>query len=387
MKPKLRSVFNQPSWVIQTKQVSAAITHVGGHIAPVYFNRDRRAIQPYHIAPWWNEKVPAETLPILKVLRGDFFCLPFGHNTAPYRGEKHPVHGEVANRLWQPIEQRRTGRGISLHLRMPVKVRRGTVDKRLALVAGHNIVYQQNLISGMTGPMLVGHHPNIQFPDRPASGKIVLRPFLFGATCPTMVERPEDGSYTFLKNGVTFHDLRRVPTIWGTIADLSVYPNYRGFMDLALMVNDPKQEFGWSSITFPREGYVWFTLKDPRTLKATLFWRSNGGRWADIWRGRHINCLGIEDVTWWYGGGIGDCLKPNPMSKRGIKPYLQLSKQRPTAINYIQGCVPVPKGFNEVKKIEVVSDDELVIRGNAGKAVRVPCTTSFIHTGRLADLI
>ncbi|MEI6084922.1 MAG: hypothetical protein WCS70_11545 [Verrucomicrobiota bacterium] len=71
--------------------------------------------------------------------------------------------------------------------------------------------------------------------------------------------------------------------------------------------------------------------------------------------------------------GIGDCLKPNLLSRRGIKPYLTLNAHRPTTINYIQSCVPVPPGFTAVKTIEVVSDDLLVIHGQAGKHVRVPC--------------
>lgn len=387
MKPKLRRVYNEPSWVISTKQVCAAVTQTGGMIAPVYFNRDRKAIQPYHIAPWWNEKTPRDTLPLLRTLRGDFFCLPFGNNVTPYKNENHLPHGEVANKKWNCIGQTKTRRGVSLHLRINVKVRPGTVDKRVALLNGHNILYQQNVVSRMKGRMPVAHHPNIQFPDRPASGKIVLSPFLFGCTSPAPVETPEQGSYVFLKNNVEFHDLRRVPTIWGTMANLSVYPNYRGYMDIVLMVNDPRCKFAWSSITFPREGYVWFTLKDPKVLKGTMFWRSNGGRWGGIWRGRHINCLGCEDVTWYFGPNMGTCFEPNPLSKRGIKPYLEFDPKRPTAINYIQGCVPVPKGFTEVKDIEVVSDEELVIHGKGGKHVRVPCATSFIHSGKLADLI
>jgi hypothetical protein len=75
------------------------------------------------------------------------------------------------------------------------------------------------------------------------------------------------------------------------------------------------------------------------------------------------------------------------MSKRGIAPYLELDAKRPTVINYIQGCVPVPRGFSELKDIEVASDRELVIKGNNGKSVRVPCATSFVHSGVLADLI
>lgn len=384
---KLKKIYNQPSWVLRTKQVSAAVTQTGGHLAPVYFNRDRRAIQPYHIAPWWNEKVPADLPPLLKALRGDFFCAPFGHNVGPFRGEQHPLHGEVANRPWQFVDCQKTGQGTCLHLKMNVKVRPGRVDKRVALVAGHNVVYQQHVLAGMSGPMCVGHHPNLQFPAAEASGKIAVSPFLFGRSSPYPVDEPAKGGYPFLKNDVEFHDLQRVPTIWGTTANLSEYPNFRGFCDLALMINDPKLKYGWSSVTFRRESYVWFTLKDPRVLKATLMWRSNGGTWSGILRGRHFGCLGIEDVAWYFGENMTESLKPSPMTRAGIEPFVKLNPKRPTVINYIQGCVPVPKGFAEVKNIEVVSDDALVIHGQAGQRVRVPCATSFVHTGQLAGLI
>jgi hypothetical protein len=45
---------------------------------------------------WENPGIPA----ILQVLRGDFFCLPFGGNTRSFRGENHPPHGETANARW-----------------------------------------------------------------------------------------------------------------------------------------------------------------------------------------------------------------------------------------------------------------------------------------------
>ena len=126
MKPKLQRIYNEASWVIDTKQVSAAVTQVGGMIAPVYFNRDRKPIQPYHIAPWCNEKAPKDMLPLLRALRGDFFCLPFGNNVTPYKKENHITHGEVANENWTCVGQSKTGRGVALHLRMKVRVRPGT---------------------------------------------------------------------------------------------------------------------------------------------------------------------------------------------------------------------------------------------------------------------
>ncbi len=95
--PGLRVVHGQPSWRIASNQVEAFVTQIGGHVAPVTFDRRHRRIQPYSIAPWAEERAAARLEPIIKVLRGDFFCMPFGGNATVFAGEKHPVHGETAN--------------------------------------------------------------------------------------------------------------------------------------------------------------------------------------------------------------------------------------------------------------------------------------------------
>src|SRR3712207_5079044 len=121
MKQKKRIILGQPSWRIATKQVEAFITETGGHVGPVTFKVGGRKIAPFSVAPWAKEKLPNDTPPIIKVLRGDFFCLPFGGNTTPFRGEKHPVHGEVANNKWKLESAEPT----AIHLSLNTKVRRG----------------------------------------------------------------------------------------------------------------------------------------------------------------------------------------------------------------------------------------------------------------------
>ena len=82
MTPKIKTIASQPSWVIRNDSVELAITQLGGHLAPVtFFSGSGKEIQPYWIAPWANEKkkFPAEAA-VLKPLRGDFFCMPFGAN-------------------------------------------------------------------------------------------------------------------------------------------------------------------------------------------------------------------------------------------------------------------------------------------------------------------
>jgi len=95
--PAKRKIHGQPSWRLASKDVEAFVTEIGGHLGPVTFERRGRKIQPFSVAPWAQERFNPPLKPIIQVLRGDFFCLPFGGNGTPYRGERHPIHGETAN--------------------------------------------------------------------------------------------------------------------------------------------------------------------------------------------------------------------------------------------------------------------------------------------------
>ena len=81
---------------------------------------------------------------------------------------------------------------------------------------------------------------------------------------PEPVERPENRGYSILKPGAEFDSLERVQTITGQRTDLSRYPARRGFEDLVMLVSDHRAPFAWTAVTFPRQRYVWFALKDPR---------------------------------------------------------------------------------------------------------------------------
>src|SRR5947199_5342113 len=98
--PRLHVVHGQPSWAFRSSHVHAHLTKLGGHLGPVSFRLDHRLVAPLSVAPWAEEKIAADTIPLLRVLRGDFFCAPFGGNVTPWRGEIHPVHGETANASW-----------------------------------------------------------------------------------------------------------------------------------------------------------------------------------------------------------------------------------------------------------------------------------------------
>ena len=102
MAPRGKQIIHgQPSWRLASSSVEAFVTEVGGHLGPITFDRKGRRLQPYSVAPWAEEQTDRSLPPIIKALRGDFFCLPFGGNATPFGRERHPVHGETANARWR----------------------------------------------------------------------------------------------------------------------------------------------------------------------------------------------------------------------------------------------------------------------------------------------
>ncbi len=355
------------------------VTERGGHLGPVTFERRSRKIQPYSVAPWTNEQFKPPLPPIIQVLRGDFFCLPFGGNSTPHHGERHPIHGETANSRWT-FESLQTIAGrICLHLSLKTEVRKGRVDKKIYLVDGQNVVYSQHIISGMSGPMNPGHHAMLKFPDAPGSGLVSTSRFVYGQVLPQAFEDPAKGGYFALKSGAEFKSLEKVPMLSGDTADLSRYPARRGFEDLVMLVSDDKLPFAWTAVTFPKQGFVWFALKNPRILRETVFWISNGGRHYPPWSGRHINVMGLEEVTSYFHLGLAESARNNPISAKGFPTVLKLNPKHPLMVPYIMGVARIPAGFAHVKSIEPVRGNQAVtFRSTNGKSVKASVNLDFL---------
>ncbi len=374
---KLQTIFGEPSWRLRSDRVDLAVTRRGGQMAPVIFDRAGRRIQPFHISPFWKEKLDPKTPPLLQVLRGDFFCLPFGDNATPFRDERHPPHGESANDRWTFDEHKVSDGCHRLTLHMPLKVRRGLITKHVLLRKGHDAVYQEHVITGMSGPNCFGHHPNLEFRS---TGHISVSPFLWGGTYPQLMESPENGSYAALKTGVTFRRLGKVPLFHGGESDLSIFPSRRGFCDVIQIVANPKLPLAWNTVVFPREGWLYFALRNPRTLRQTVMWFSHGGRHGAPWNGRHVNVLGMEDVTSFFAEGLAASARPNAWTRRGSVTALTFSPSHPTSIRYIFGVTPIPRGFTKVRDVRFEKNGAAFI-GDRGTA-RAKVDWQFVQGDR-----
>ena len=380
-----RSVHSQPSAILATKDVEVAVTTRGGHMAPVtFFRSSDRPVQPYYVSPWQDEAPLPMPAPVLVTLRGDFFCMPFGGNSAEVAGEKHPPHGEIVGELWEVVGTKQAGDVSTLTMEIDTKVRKGRVIKELSLVDGQNAVYSRHTIEGFAGRAPLGHHATLAMPEKEGAVRIATSPIRFGMTCPGVFSDPKQREYQALLPGAKWTDLAKVPVAWkgAADADLTRLPGRYGYADLVQLVNESSEKTGgpaWTTATFADEGYLWFALKDPAVLTTTVFWMENHGRHGHPWNGRN-NCLGIEDATAFFADGLAASVSDNLLSKEGIATAVTLTADKPTTVNYIQGVVRIPEGFENVKTLEF-APGEVTFVSTTGKRVTAPVRHEFLATG------
>jgi len=377
MKAPARIIAGQPCWILRGRSVELAVTQLGGHMAPVtFFRNTARPVRPYYISPWQREGRKI-TEPVLVPLRGDFFCLPFGGGSRG--GQTHRVHGETAGAKWAYRAVESAGRSRTLVLTLKTRVCPGRVTKRLTIINGQNVVYCRHVLEGYGGTMPLGHHATLALPEKPGAMRVATSRFAVGLTSPGVVGDPAKGEYQSLASGKRFADLSRVPTIWKepARADLTRHPARTGFTDIAAVFKKPSATPAWTAAIVESAGYLWFSLKDPAVLPATVLWIANGGRHDEPWLGRN-RCIGLEDVCGLLAMGLGPSTRRNEINRAGIPTAVRLSKRRPTVINYIQGAVKVPRGFTDVRNA-TFAEGKVTFHGPGRRKVTARVDWRFLH--------
>ena len=383
---KVATVASQAAWVMGNDEVELAVTQLGAHMAPVKFYRASSApVEPYYICPWHDETLADAAPPVLRVLRGDFFCMPFGTNAASSNGETHPPHGEPSGGGWNLVGHGKTGRVTTLEILFKPQVRPGTITKRISLVDGQNAIYSQETLSGFKGAMPLGHHAILAVPEKEGSLRVAASSFALGMTCPVLFSDPRNREYQSMAIGKEFTDLRHVPLLWKepAEADATVFPARTGFTDMLAICRKPVWggEPAWITASVQQDGYLWFALKNPAVLPTTVFWISNRGRQGPPWNGRN-RCLGLEDVCGFFAEGIKASCEPNVLTRHGIPTALELSPERPTVVNYIQGLVRIPAGFEMVRSAQF-EPGKVTFVSITGKQASAAVHWEFLTTGKL----
>jgi hypothetical protein len=349
-------------------------------MAPVFFYaQDAKPVQPFHVSPWQCEAHDIQQGCSEFVLRGDFFCLPFGKGPAVDEAEKHNPHGDTSGGLWSLAGWSEDSRQHRLSLALELSTRPGRVTRDFYLLDGHNVVYDRTVIYGFAGKTTLGHHAVLAVPDDEKCLLISVYPFDLGLTYPRPFADPSDGDYQSLAINARFESLEKIPSIFRDRedADCSAFPARRGFTDLLQIgVRPSGNEFAWTTAVNISDSYLWFALRDPLVLPSTIFWIENCGRHSAPWNGRN-NSLGLEDVCSFFDRGIKASSEANAFSDRGIPTSHTLSDATPFTVNYIQGVVQTPAGFGRVKDVQRVSEG-LKFEDEKGVTLLAEVQTSFL---------
>jgi len=356
----MKTIHGAPSFFLSNDLVSLCITREGGHLAPVHFTLGERVVAPYALAPWKPGEIDAGLPVLLKSLRGDFMCLPFGPQA------DGPPHGETANGVWGMVSE--TADSITLGIdATDVSAR---VEKTITLRAGETALYVSHTITGLEGDWSYGTHPILDLSGVPeGSARVSVSPFRWASVYPEWFSNPADGAGQALKIGAIFSHLAEVPLEAGGTTDLTRYPARPKTDDLVMMVSEaatPEQPFAWSACVM--DGYVWFALKNPADFPATMLWLSNGGRPAAPWNGRHTSRLGIEDVCSHFCDDV-DVSRKDLLRNLSIPTARSFSKDSPVTLRTIQAVAAVPKGFGLVKSISPDGDGKVTITDEKGGMV------------------
>lgn len=353
---------------LKNPNIEVGVSEESGNLFPVRFFFDDKIIEPMHIAPWSNEELDSSIPPVLKNLKGDFFCAPFGDSDILEEEER--AHGSSANEIWDNIKITQS----SMVFQLSKKICGAELIKEIAIHDGESVVYQKHTFKGGKGKIPVGHHAMLKVSSK---GFLSFSDFIFGGAPSQAVETNSDNGRSILKYPQEFSDITSIKLSDDKITDASIYPFENNHEDLYMVVSRKDIPFGWSAFSCPNEGWLWFSIKNIETLPNTVIWLSNAGRYYPPFSSRHKNVIGIEETASYFHLGHKASINENELNIKGFKTYIELVEDRKIIIPYIFGVIQIPSSFGKVKTIREIRDG-IEITDYNGNKVQTKVEISFI---------
>jgi len=360
----MQVIHGEESIPVRSSTTTAWVTLRGAHVAPVEFTLGSRTVQPYSLSPWLPEEQRAQD-PLLQVLRGDFFCLPFGAQSAG------PPHGVIAGSAWSIVDEQPG----AVTLRIAAEDIGATVTKCVEVRDGDTSLYQQFEIEGLSGLYNYGTHPVLDMSGSPAgSVELTTSPIRYGSVAPTLFSDPARGEHQILEIGGTFTSLASVPRADGQTLDLSHLPTPPGHEDLVMIAPEVRTGVAWNALRFP--GHVWFSLRRVEDFPATVLWVSNGGRSQAPWSSRHTGRIGIEDVCSYFAEGHEPSIEA-PLAHVGIPTAREFRATEPVRLRVVQAVAALPEEFGRITDIRD-RDGYAVIVDDVGRELSTATSCAYL---------
>jgi hypothetical protein len=297
-----------------------SVESLGGMIGPTLFVLpDGRQVAPFQVAPWANE-AGGEALPgILKRLRGEWPCVPFGvDGDRPAKGEwpgstatptvDTDPHGFSSNHDWT------FGAGTEGSIALSITYPEGHPIKAL-----HRLVTPDPTTTALDFELTIevrndctlplGLHPSFRLPAKVGAMHIEVGDGITGVTFPGPVDDTsifEQAQFQTPWRYVALED--------GSRLDVSRVPLPQATEEILQLLDVPGTASLWNSA----EGYRVRLSWNPEHYPSALLWMSNRGRQMAPWNGRHL-ALGFEPICSAFDLGPQISAADNPISRRGTK--------------------------------------------------------------------
>lgn len=306
-----------------------SVAAVGAMCGPVNFRLDDgRTIQPFAIAPWSDnpdgDPRYDELPPLLKRLRGDWACVPFGM----------PETRSDLRFAWVGRDVETKGLGQYFHgpsANLPFKLERadgGCLEFRLDYPENHPIAWVRRVIRGVPGKarieftleimpretiaLPIGVHPVFRLPDATGAAELhvageAIKVYTYPVDAEPGVSR--------LAHGGVFESLQAARDKNGASMDLSRHPLAVATEEVVLVGH----AVGRACLVNREDQYRVDLDWDPKDFPSCNLWISNRGRTAFPWSGRHC-ALGIEPVAapWDLGVAVARN-EASPLRAAGVR--------------------------------------------------------------------
>ncbi len=298
-----------------------AVQRLGAMLAPLSFVLpDGRQVSPMHIAPWAGEP-GTEALPgILRKLRGEWPCVPFGYGvddptappdwaavmTPPAAGEA--VHGHSSNHDWR--WENAVGNSLALSIDYPADAPIRRLERTITPDPTAPAVDIELRIEARADCVMpLGLHSTFHLPLQPGQARLEPGRFDHGRTYPGTVE---PGAALFAIDR-KFSQMTAVPARNGSSIDATALP-FAGATEELLQLNGVD---GTAALANHAEGYRLRLSWQAEHFPSLLLWFSNRGRQMAPWSGRHL-ALGMEPICSPFGLSPETAQADNPIARSGI---------------------------------------------------------------------
>jgi len=315
-----------------------AVQPLGAMIGPALFLLpDGRQVAPLHVAPWWREPEAARLPGLLRGLRGEWPCVPFGHETEAHAalpeawkapGEMEPatwLHGYPSNHEWS-IETLSPD-AVRLAIDLPATEPIARIEREIGGdpdAPALDFVLRIHARRAVALP--IGLHFTLALPERPMAASIAVPNTAWGRTYPM----PTEPGVSRLAADTRFETLERVPLAAGGTMDATRVPFSFPAEEIVQVCGLARGE---ASLVNVAAGYRATIRWDERQFPALQLWYSCKGSGGPPWNGRHT-ALGLEPVCAAFDLGERISGRDNPLSASGVPTAVRLSPEEPFEARY-----------------------------------------------------